>query len=252
MTSSPVLLATTTATEKHYSLLLTSEPEHVRAAQQLRHRVFVGELGARVPTAVPGHDVDRFDAFCDHLVVCDEGGTVVGTYRLLPPERAVAAGGLYADHEFDLDALGALRPHLVEAGRTCVHPDHRSGGVIGLMWSGLARYLLLSRNRWLAGCVSVPLADGGALATAVWDEVRTRHLTAPAHRVTPREPWNPSGAPGSRPALPPLLRGYLRLGARVCGPPAHDPDFGCADFFVLLDAERIDARYLRYFLGESP
>jgi putative hemolysin len=195
--------------------------------------------------------VDRFDAFCDHLIVVDGRGTVVGTYRLLPPERARAAQELHADGEFDLSALAPLRSQLVETGRSCVHPDHRTGGVIGLMWAGLARYLLLTGTRWLGDCVSVPLGDGGALAAAVWDHVRTRHLASEEQRVHPLRPWDPAGAPRLlRPTLPPLLRGYLRLGAVVCGPPAYDESFNCADFFVLLDADLITDRHWRYFLGD--
>jgi putative hemolysin len=241
----------TDAAETSYALLLTSESEPVRAAQRLRHQVFYEDMGAVLGTPVAGRDVERIDAFCDHLVVVDRSGTVVGTDRLLPPERARAAGGLYSDDKFDLATLAPLRPQLVETGRSCVHPNHRTGGVIGLMWAGLARYLLLTRTRWLGGCVNVPLGDGGALAAWVWQHLRTRHLAPVEHRVTPLRPWDPIGAPRLlRPTLPPLLRGYLRLGAQVCGPPAYGPSCHCADFFVLLDSERISQRYWRYFLGD--
>ncbi|MDN5858928.1 MAG: GNAT family N-acetyltransferase, partial [Pseudonocardia sp.] len=214
---------------------------------RLRHRVFAGELGARLPH--PFLDRDRFDDHCDHLMVRDDrSGEIVGTYRMLAPERVGAAGGLYAESEFRLDALAPLRPSMVETGRSCVHPDHRTGAVIGLVWAGLARYLLLTGHRWLVGCASVPLGDGGGLAAHVWQQVRARHLGPAELRVTPRNPWRP-GTPVKQ-AMPPLLRGYLRLGATVCGAPAFDPDFDCADFLVLLDMQRLDQRYLRFFLGE--
>lgn len=246
MTSSQVLLQSPQTAANRYSLLLTTEPAEVDAAQRLRHRVFAGELGAALPH--PDRDIDRFDAFCDHLVVREDAtGEIVGTYRMLPPDRAVAAGGLYAEGEFDLGSLAPLRGSLVETGRSCVHPDHRSGAVIGLVWAGLARYMLLTGNRWLVGCGSVPLGDGGGLAAQVWQQVRTRHLAPPERRVTPHNPWEPV-APVKAP-LPPLLRGYLRLGAWVCGPPAFDPDFDCADFLVLLDLQQLDQRYLKFFLG---
>jgi putative hemolysin len=255
-----VLAATpeSTAQDGRYAVLVASEPAEIRAAQRLRHAVFAGELGARLPTAAPGLDVDDLDQYCDHLIVRDERtGAVIGTYRMLPSHRAAAAGRLYSDGEFDLTVLAPLRPSIVEVGRSCVHPDHRNGSVINLMWSGIARYMLLSGHRWLAGCASVPLGDGGAGATAVWNYLRERHLAPAEYRVTPRNPW-PVPAAGSaarrsagRAALPPLLRGYLRLGAWVCGEPAHDPDFGVADLFVLLAMDRIDDRYLRHFLGEE-
>ena len=236
-----------------YSLLLTSDPGHVRAAQQLRYRVFADEFGVTFDDLQPGLDTDRFDPFCDHLVVRDDAaGDIVGTYRLLSPAGARAAGGLYAENEFDLSALEGIRPRMVETGRSCVDPDHRSGAVIGLVWAGIGRYLLLTANRWLVGCASVSLADGGPTAAGVWHRALDRHLAPVDYRVTPKQPWLPPTAPPSTTGqLPPLLRGYLRLGAWVCGPPAHDPAFGCADFPVLLGLDHLDARYARHFLGSS-
>lgn len=248
-----MLAATPRAVASRYSLLLTTDPDQVRAAQRLRHDVFAGELGATLHSSEPDLDVDRFDAWCDHLVVIEEAtGAVVGTYRMLPPDRAIAAGGLYAEGEFALSALDPLRHGMVETGRSCVHPAHRDGAVINLAWAGLARYLLLTGNRWVVGCASVSLHDGGTTAAAVSDRVVARHLSPADRRVTPHRPWDPTGHPRpARTVLPPLLRGYLRLGAWVCGPPAHDPAFGCADFLVLLGLDHLDARYTRFFLGAT-
>lgn len=236
----------------HYSLLVARDDADIRAAQRLRHLVFAGEMGATLHSPEPGLDIDRFDEFCDHLVVRDETtGEIVGTYRMLPPERAVEAGGLYSQTEFDLGAIAPLRAALVETGRSCVHPDHRSGAVVSLVWAGIARYMLLSGHRWLAGCASVPLADGGGLAAGVWNVVRGKHFSPEEYRVRPLNPWVSEVEAPVRTVLPPLLKGYLRLGAWVCGEPAHDPDFGVADLFVLLGLDHIDQRYLRFFLGEN-
>ncbi|WP_132877935.1 GNAT family N-acetyltransferase [Tamaricihabitans halophyticus] len=237
-----------------YSLILTRESNEVLAAQRLRYQVFAEEMGARLATPRPGFDIDPFDEYCDHLLVREErSGTIVGTYRMLPPERVPAAGALYADTEFDLSALDPLRPALVETGRSCVHPDHRGGAVVSLVWAGIARYMLLAGRRYLGGCASIPLDDGGRLAAGVWDTVRAKYYAPESHRVRPLLRWHDAAVPRpERPSLPPLLRGYLRLGARVCGPPAHDPDFGVADLFVLLDMQQMNERYLRYFLGEQP
>ncbi|WP_232664832.1 GNAT family N-acetyltransferase [Pseudonocardia sp. TRM90224] len=253
MTSSQVLVQTPQAAASRYSLLLTTDAAEVRAAQRLRHDVFAGELGATLHSLEQGIDADRFDAFCDHIVVREDAtAEIVGTYRMLPPDRARAAGALYAEGEFVVDSLAPLRDSLVETGRSCVHRDHRNGAVVGLVWAGIARYMLLTGNRWLAGCASVPLADGGALAASVHDQVLTKHLAPESYRAAPYVPWNPAGIerPG-RAALPPLLKGYLRLGAWVCGPPAFDADFDCADFLVLLGLDHTDPRYLRFFLGEG-
>lgn len=238
-----------------YSVTLARDEADVRAAQRLRHDVFAGELGANLrATAEPGLDTDPFDAYCDHLLVRDETTSqVVGTYRLLPPERAAIAGRLYSEGEFDLHPLDSIRPSLVEVGRSCVHPDHRDGAVIGLIWAGIARYMADSGHEWLAGCCSIPLGDGGALAAGAWDRVATKHLAPEEYRVRPLLPWDHTGVPrGGRTELPPLLRGYLRLGAWVCGEPALDADFGVADLYVLLSMRRVNPRYLRHFLSLVP
>jgi putative hemolysin len=255
MTQPQLLVSTGDAVSDapRYSLLVARDSDEVVAAQRLRHQVFATEMGAVLHTSVPGHDVDDFDRFCDHLVVRDDRtGDIVGTYRMLPPERAAEAGRLYSDGEFDLSALDALRPSLVETGRSCVHPDHRNGAVVSLVWAGIARYMLLSGHSWLIGCASVPLHDGGSFAAGVWDVVRAKHHAPEEYRVTPLKPWEvDSVRRPDRTVLPPLLKGYLRLGAWVCGPPALDEDFGVVDLPVLLGMDRVDQRYLKFFLGET-
>src|SRR5579859_1752105 len=196
-----------------YTLRIAADAAEIAAAQRLRYRVFAGELGATLHTPTPGLDADEFDEYCDHLVVVEElTGEVVGTYRMLPPGRAPKR---YSSGEFDLTALGGLDADLVETGRSCVHPDHRDGAVINLIWAGIARYLHLTGHRWLAGCASVDLSDGGVTAAGVWEQAVRRHLSPPEHRVLPRRPWVPVERPAGRVAVPPLLRGYLRLGAWI-------------------------------------
>ncbi len=244
-----------------YSALIAGDAHLVEAAQRLRYRVFAEELGAQLDTVkrgphvstVPadGIDVDDFDAYCDHLIVREDStGEVVGTYRLLSPQRAIWLGRRYSDSEFDLSALTVLRDQLVEAGRSCVHPDHRTGAVINLMWAGIAKYLDTFGYRYLAGCASVSLSDGGTQAAAVRDLAFRKHLSPPELRVKPHLPWAAPtpDQPGTLTDVPSLLRGYLRLGAWVCGEPAYDPAFGCADFFVLLGIERVNPKYLEHFL----
>lgn len=260
MTSSPLLASTDRGpTEQEraagsgYSLLVAQDSDEVVAAQRLRHQVFAEELGATLHSKVEGLDVDEFDEYCDHLVVRhDATGDIVGTYRMLPPDRAAESGQLYSDTEFDLANLADLRPSLVETGRSCVHADHRTGAVVSLVWTGIARYMVLSGHRYLAGCASVPLTDGGAYAATVWDMLRNKHYAPEDLRVQPHHPWAAEGVERvDRLVLPPLVKGYLRLGAKVCGPPAHDADFNVADFFVLLDTHAVDERYVKFFLGAS-
>ncbi|WP_082526347.1 GNAT family N-acetyltransferase [Kitasatospora sp. MBT63] len=235
-----------------YTVALARDEADLRASQRLRHQVFAEELGAVLDTPLPGFDVDPFDDFCDHLLVRDDStGEVVGTYRLLRPAQAERAGRLYSDSEFDLSKLAGIRGDMVEVGRSCIAAEHRgNGAVINLMWGGIARYLVDAGNTWIAGCCSAPLTDGGGTAAGVWDAMAARHLAPEEYRVRPHRPWDPSGITRpERTPVPALLRGYLRLGAWVCGEPAYDPDFGVADLYVLLSLERTDPRYLRHFLS---
>ncbi|KAA9164894.1 GNAT family N-acetyltransferase [Amycolatopsis acidicola] len=233
----------TTFVGTKYQAVITRDPGIVGACRELRQRVFSTEFGA-------ASDADEFDELCEHLAVLHDG-EVVGTYRILLPGRSER---LYSDMEFALDALNPLRPDLVEIGRSCVHPEHRSGAVINLMWSTLGRYVHAAGYRHLAGCASVSLADGGAAAGGTWQLTREKHFAPAELRVAARQPWIPRQRTAERPTyaeVPPLLRGYLRLGAWVCGPPSHDPEFDCVDFFTLLSFDRVGPRYRRYFFGDG-
>ncbi|KUH98426.1 phosphohistidine phosphatase [Mycolicibacterium acapulense] len=240
-----------------YTLLLTTDATLIEAAQRLRHEVFTAEPGFALTGSADGLDADRFDEHCDHLLVREDvTGEIVGCYRMLPPAGAVAAGSLYSATEFDVRALDPLRPGLVEMGRAVVRSDHRSGAVVLLMWAGILAYLDRCGYDYVTGCVSVPVhgPDGyppGAQIRGVRDFVRRRHAAPALYTVHPYRPVTVGGKglddiePPERLAVPPLMRGYLRLGAQVCGEPAHDPDFGVGDFPALLDKRRADTRYLR-------
>ena len=247
------------ASGPRYTLLLSTDPSLIETAQRLRYEVFSSEPGFELAGADAGHldakDADRFDEYCDHLLVReDNSGDLVGCYRMLPPPGAIAAGGLYTATEFEVTALDPLRPSLVEMGRAVVREDHRNGGVVLLMWAGILAYLDRCGYDYVAGCVSVPVQGSpdespGAQIRGVRDVVRRRH--ASEFVVNPYRPVVVDGRglddidPPARPTVPPLMRGYLRLGARVCGDPAHDPDFGVGDFPALLDKRHADVRYLK-------
>jgi putative hemolysin len=242
-----------TRARRRFSVGFARSATERRAAQRLRWRVFAEEMGARLPSREPGLDQDIFDPFCKHLVVRDDAtGEVIGTYRLLSPEAACRIGTYYSESEFDLTRLRGVRSRMVEAGRSCIHPDYRSGAVITLLWSGLARYMLARGYGYLAGCASVSMADGGHAAAALHARLRQTHLAPPEYQVTPRLRLPLEELDASVPAaLPPLLKGYLRAGAYVSGEPAWDPDFNTADFFVFLPLAKVEARYARHFLGRG-
>ncbi|QLL09048.1 GNAT family N-acetyltransferase [Mycobacterium vicinigordonae] len=241
----------------HYSLLLSTDSSLIEAAQRLRYDVFSSTPGFALPATseeFAGRDADRFDEYCDHLLVRDDDtGELVGCYRMLPPPGAIAAGGLYTATEFDVRSFDPLRPSLVEMGRAVVRDGHRNGAVVLLMWAGILAYLDRCDYDYVTGCVSVPVRTGadapGGQIRGVRDFVHKRH--AAQYRVRPYRPVCIDGKsldeiePPARPSVPPLMRGYLRLGARVCGDPAHDPAFGVGDFCVLLGKRDADTRYLK-------
>lgn len=222
----------------------------VVAAQKLRYQVFAEELGARLNCRTPGVDQDIYDPFCEHLIVRDEeAGQVVGTYRILSPDAARRVGSYYSENEFDLTRLQHLRPRMVEIGRSCIDAKHRNGAVISLLWAGLARYMLQHGYDYLIGCASISMADGGHMAASLYNRLRDQHLAPLEYRVFPRCPLPLSEF---RQDLncepPPLIKGYLRAGAWICGEPAWDPDFNTADLPILMPMDRLDRKYFRHFM----
>ncbi|MDP9108850.1 MAG: GNAT family N-acetyltransferase [Pseudomonadota bacterium] len=240
-----------------------SEAE-VHAAQQLRYLVFVEEMGARPAQRGAAdrnaREADRFDSYCDHLLVraapCDEApdGLVVGTYRVLRPAQALRAGGFYCDSEFDLTPLASLRDSALELGRSCVHPAWRSGAVVMTMWRALGEFMLRHRLDTMIGCASIWLGDNGHSATQVWEQLRHRFMAPPHLRVLPREPMPLDAYPvvAGAPAVevPALIKAYLRCGARVLGPPARDAAFNTADLPLMMRFDDIAPRYRKHFLGQ--
>jgi putative hemolysin len=195
-------------------------------------------------------DKDILDQYCDHLLIRDtETLKVIGTYRVLPPYKAREAGFYYSDMEFNLDRLSHLSDKMVEVGRSCVHKDYRTGGVIMALWSGLAQYMKKHGYEVMIGCASVPMGDGGHYAASLAKKINASHLSSIEYRVTPKLPLPIHELDQDLDVEPPaLLKGYLRIGAKVCGDPAWDPDFNTADFLTMLFLKDINPRYAKHFL----
>jgi putative hemolysin len=229
-------------------VVLARSASDLEDVQRLRYAVFADEMGAKLSDPDQGLDQDEFDLFCDHLMVREkDSGTVVGTYRILPPHRREQIGRLYSESEFDLSRFVHLQPSLIEVGRSCVHPDHRTGAAILLLWAGLAQYMRKGRYQHLIGCASAPLGDGGVQAAALRDKLQD-YLCDPEYRVFPHLPFpHEKFGRSASVEMPPLIKGYLRLGAKVCGEPAWDPDFNSADFLIWLNLENLQPRYARHF-----
>jgi putative hemolysin len=223
----------------------------VREAQALRYDVFAGEMGASLKTSRdnPKHDIDLFDDYCEHLIVRDLlTAQVVGTYRLLTPVQAKRVGCFYTDTEFDLTRLRGQRDSMVELGRSCVHKDFRHGGVI--MSLGRELFQFMARNDFAAmiGCASIPLNMGADVPASLWAKLSKTHLAPVQEHVTPRIPLPLEGRNSTLDVEPPaMLKGYLRLGTKVLGPPAWDADFNSADLPVMARMSDLSPRYKKHF-----
>jgi len=246
------------AQPRHKGGLSVSWAQHadeVSEAQRLRYRVFGQEMGARLDTRVPGHDIDLFDNYCEHLLVRDTASSeVIGTYRVLTPAQAKRVGCTYSDTEFDLTRLRCLRERMVELGRSCVHPDHRHGGVIMALWGALGEFMQRNQLDTMIGCASIPMLHNGVVsgdvAASIWRQVQGTHLAPIDVQVRPRLPLPVEQLDGTLQVEPPaLIKGYLRLGAKVLGAPAWDPDFNTADLPMLMRLADLPVRYRKHLLG---
>ena len=233
--------------------------DEVRQAQRLRYQVFAEEMGAVLQTPVAGHDIDFYDDFCEHLMICDEvQNKVIGTYRLLTPAQARRAGGLYSDQEFDLTPINGWRDQMVELGRSCVHAEHRQGGVILALWGALAEFMQRNQLEAMVGCASIPmqypgLAHGEGPAR-IWQQLRQTHLAEAGLQVRPRVALpeelahiSDVSADALKVEPPALIQGYLRAGAKVLGAPAWDCDFNTADLPIMMRMQDLPSRYRRLF-----
>lgn len=248
---------------------LARDEDEIRAAQEIRYRVFYEELGARRldDRHAERRDVDRFDAICDHLLVLDtalpgpETDQIVGTYRLLRQDVAVAAGGFYSEDEFELRGLVARHPgtHFLELGRSCVLPAYRGKRTIEVLWQGCWAYVNHYGIDVMTGCASfqgtVPAAHAEALsflahhcrAEGDWA------IRAVPGRYQPMDlmPVEAVGLRSAMNAMPPLIKGYLRLGARIGEGCVIDHEFGTVDVCIVLPVKSLDARYVSHYSPDA-
>ncbi|SDB69760.1 GNAT family N-acetyltransferase [Belnapia rosea] len=236
--------------------------EEVDAAQALRFRVFYEEMGAHpdAETLASARDRDGFDAVADHLLVIDhdlgEGPeSVVGTYRLIRREAARAVGGFYSASEYDIAPLVALPGPILELGRSCVGAGHRTRGTLQLLWRGIAAYVFRHRIDVMFGCASLPGTDLDALAPAL-TYLYAHHLAPPALRpraLAERHVEMDRLDPASLDVrtvlndLPPLIKGYLRLGGFVGDGAVIDPQFNTTDVCIVVKTELITDKYSKHY-----
>jgi putative hemolysin len=226
---------------------LARTEEEVLESQRLRYRVFAGELNAQLPDDGSGADRDRFDPYCDHILVRKaDGNELIGSYRILGGDRTADSVGFYSETEFDMPWLADRRARVAEIGRACVNPEYRSGAAIALLWSALFSYVMARGYEYVIGCASVPLVDGRHCAEAICRSLRRDYPPPPEFTVRPGRPFPISeGHADDRLEIkvPTLIKGYLRAGAYVCGDPAWDPEFGTADLPMMLMTASLSRRY---------
>ncbi len=236
---------------------LASGSEEIEQALRLRYRVFVQEEGNHRLMHASGLERDEFDERCDHLIVkSDRTDAVVGTYRLLPGSRTGAGLGFYSETEFELGNAAALRPRILELGRSCVDPAYRDGRVISRLWEGIAGYAQEHGYRYLMGCASihpqslVELNEIYSLLIAR-QVITTRYGIHPlaSHAIKGLQWLEVEGREREIiRKLPPLMKGYQWLGAEIGGDPAYDAVFDTVDFLIMLETDKVSRRYKRHFL----
>lgn len=235
-----------------YSARLAAGPSEVRAAQALRFTVFNLELNEGLTESLAtGLDADPFDEICDHLLVEHLAtGAIVGTYRLQTGATAAAQRGYYSEQEFDFRPFEPIRDRMLELGRACVHRQHRNLVVLGLLWRGIADYARERGGRFLCGCSSITSQDPVAGASA-YAQLYRKHLVEPPWRTRPQPAFDCplDHLAEETPRIPKLLRAYLSIGAKICGPPALDHRFKTIDFLTLLDLHALPPLVRARFLS---
>lgn len=248
--------------ESRLEVRLAASEEEIAAAQALRYRVFYQEMGAKPTTemAAKGADFDAFDDVCDHLLVLDPargagGRAVVGTYRLIRREVGEAHGRFYTASEYDIAKILDKGGKFMELGRSCVDKDYRTGSTMQLMWAGIANYVWEHGIELMFGCASLPGTDPAALATQLAylyhhhlapEEIRPRALPDlyVDMNLADKDSLNPRRALAS---LPPLVKGYLRLGGFVGDGAVIDHQFNTTDVCVMVKTELVTAKYAKHY-----
>lgn len=244
-----------------FLIKLVETEEEMEKAFRLRYKIFNLEQGKGLETAIKnGIDRDEFDDYCMHLVIQDKKtGDFVGTYRIHLGPVAKLNLGFYSSREYDICGLDKIADQAIEVGRSCVAPEFRNGAVVALLWRGITEVLRRSRLKYLFGCVSLETTDP-AMGWALYryfEESGKLCDTLSAKPVKRFELEQPSedriqACFKDRRALlnniPPLFKGYLRLGTKICSKPALDDEFGTIDYLILLDTGQLPERYFRHFV----
>jgi putative hemolysin len=236
-----------------YAVRLARSMDEIQAAQALRFEVFNLELNEGLEQSyATGRDADPFDAVCDHLLV-EHVATkqIVGTYRLQTGTNAAKNLGYYSAQEFEFNVFEPLRHEIVELGRACVHRQHRNLVVLGLLWKGIADYAKERGARYLLGCSSITSQDAAVGASAYAELCRKKHIADVQWQTRPTAKFDCAldRLAEEEVSIPKLLRAYLTIGAKICGPPALDREFQTIDFLTLVDLQQMTPAARARFLS---
>ena len=233
-----------------YRVQFARHEQDVRAAQRLRFEVFNLELNeGLVSSHLTGRDEDHYDVVCDHLLVTDLAtDRIVGTYRMQTGDAAAMHLGYYSEQEFDFGCFQPMRRQILELGRACIAAEHRNQTVLSLLWRGIFSHARRQGLRYLIGCSSLSSQDeAGALVT--YAGLSGRFLAESDCRTLPVASCRCRPGPAEPLALPRLMVAYLSAGARICGEPAIDREFGTIDFLTVLDLDNVSPRFARKYLA---
>ena len=240
------------AADGRYDVRIASDPKEIRSALKLRHEVFHLEMAAGDVSTAGALEFDEYDFKCRHLIVVEKcSGKTVGTYRInsIGPEQNIRS--FYSYNEFTIDDLpDEVLYDGLEIGRACIAADHRNTKVLFLLWKGLANCLTRTGKRFFFGCCSIFTRDP-AVGEKTYRQLASEGHFHPSFRVEPRKNAlyfkSETTLGNGRIELPSLFSMYLRIGAKVCGPPMIDEQFGTIDFFVIFDLQNISGKYRRMF-----
>jgi putative hemolysin len=242
----------------NFEIKLVENEQEYDETLRLRYEVFNIEMGEGLSSSSEtGRDEDQYDPYCDHLIVksIEDNNKIVGTYRFMRKEAAENGIGFYSELEFDLSKLKETGEEIIELGRSCVHKDFRSKNVMSYLWAGLAKLIDEAGAKYLFGCGSIH-SDNVNTISSIFRYFKEKHYSDEYHRVYPKKGFEVKGlnpyievenAKEVFRSIPPILKGYIRLSAQCCGEPAWDPEFGCADLFILLDTKKITKKYSDHF-----
>jgi len=243
-----------------YQIKIATKLDEIEAAQRLRFQVFNLEVKSDIKSSgLTGLDKDKYDPVCEHVIITDpEKHKVIGTYRMLLSSKTENVG-FYSENRFDLRNIKKLNCEMLELGRSCIHKDYRNQNVLDLLWQAIADYMLKHKAKYTFGCASLRTTDPKDVSE-IFAFLKKRFYSDEKFRVYPLEKNKligldlDSNKGGKRilRKLPPLIQAYLKLGAKICGMPAVNPEFNTSVFFMLLDVENISNSYKKHFFKASP